>query len=136
MIKLSQIKEALEDVEMQKSCYFNKKTSEILWSLEYNKEYSTYKETDEYNDDIISMFNMFTKNDYNIMRKFINTIASDSISNELYIATKGKGSFGKFRNIIDFYGITHDWYKYRDEEYKNIAKNWCQDNNIEFEEDC
>lgn len=44
MVKLSVIKDALEDVDMNSTCYFNKETNEILWQWGFNEEYSTYKE--------------------------------------------------------------------------------------------
>ncbi len=61
MVKLSVIKDALEDVDMNSTCYFNKETNEVLWSWSYNEEYSTYKEEDEFNDNIICMFDYFSK---------------------------------------------------------------------------
>ncbi len=67
MIKLSQVIDALYEVSMEKSCYFNVKTNEILWYLDFNEEESTYTEEDEFNDDVITMFNFYTKNDYEIM---------------------------------------------------------------------
>ena len=67
MIKLSEIRDALYDVSMGTSCYFNTKTNEILWYWDFNKEESTYTEKDEFNDDIISMFNFYSKNDYDII---------------------------------------------------------------------
>ena len=36
MVKLSVIKDALEDVDMNSTCYFNKETNEVLWSWSYN----------------------------------------------------------------------------------------------------
>ena len=136
MVKLSQIKDALEDVNMESSCYFNKETNEILWYWDYNKEYSTYKEEDEYNENIINMFDFFTKNDFYIMQDFIETVKEIDIRNKLYKVTKGKGAFYRFRNVLEENNIVNDWYQYRDNKYKDIAKAWCIDNNIEFEEDC
>ena len=136
MVKLSQIKDALEDVNMESSCYFNKETNEILWYWDYNKEYSTYKEEDEYNENIINMFDFFTKNDYYIMQDFIEKIKEIDVRNELYKVTKGKGAFYRFRNVLEENNIVNDWYQYKDNKYKDIAKAWCIDNNIEFEEDC
>ncbi len=136
MIKLSEIIEALEDINMESSCYFNKETNKILWYSEYNEENSTYTDVDEENDNIISMFNYFTKNDYTIMQDFIVTIKDISIKDELYRVTSGKGAFNRFRNVLEQNNIVDDWYKYRDDRYKDIAKEWCIVNNIKFEEDC
>lgn len=136
MIKLSEIRGALYDVSMGTSCYFNTKTNEILWYWDFNKEESTYTEEDEFNDDIISMFNFYSKNDYDIMQDFIYHISNDSLRNELFNATRGKGAFYRFREIIDYRNITNDWYKFQDDEYKKIAEEWCTDNKIEYEKDC
>lgn len=136
MIKLSEIRDALYDVSMGTSCYFNTKTNEILWYWDFNKEESTYTEEDEFNDDIISMFNFYSKNDYDIMQDFIYHISNDSLRNELFNATRGKGAFYRFREIIDYRNITNDWYKFQDDEYKKIAEEWCTDNKIEYEKDC
>ena len=135
MIKLSEIRDALYDVSMETSCYFNTKTNEILWQWEFNKEESTYTEEDECNDDIISMFNFYTKNDYHIMQDFISNISNDSLRNELFNATRGKGAFHRFREITDYHNITNDWYKFQDDEYKKITEEWCIDNKIEYEKD-
>ena len=132
MIKLSEIRDSLYDVSMETSCYFNTKTNEILWYWDFNKEESTYTEEDEFNDDIISMFNFYSKNDYDIMQDFIYHISNDSLRNELFNATRGKGAFYRFREIIDYRNITNDWYKFQDDEYKKIAEEWCTDNKIEY----
>ena len=136
MIKLSEIRDALYDVSMETSCYYNTNTNEILWQWDFNKEESTYTEDDEFNDDIISMFNFYTKNDYDIMQDFISNISNDSLRNELFNATRGKGTFHRFREITDYRNITNDWYKFQDDEYKRIAEEWCIDNKIEYEKDC
>ncbi len=136
MIKLSQIRDALYDVSMESSCYFNTKTNEILWQWDFNSEESTFTNEDEFNDNIINMFDYFTKNDYDIMQSFISTIYNDSIRNELYNATRGKGTFHRFREITDYYNITDDWYRFQDNEYRKIAEEWCRDNKIDFEKDC
>lgn len=136
MIKLSEIRDALYDVSMETSCYFNTNTNEILWQWDFNKEESTYTEDDEFNEDIISMFNFYTKNDYDIMQDFISNISNDSLRNELFNATRGKGAFHRFREITDYHNITNDWYKFQDDAYKKIAEEWCIDNKIEYEKDC
>lgn len=112
MIKLSQVRDALYDVSMETSCYYNTKTNEILWYWDFNKEESTYTDEDEFNDDIISMFNFYTKNDYDIMQEFISNISNDSLRNELFNVTRGRGAFHRFREITDYNNITDDWYKF------------------------
>ena len=87
MIKLSEIRDALYDVSMGTSCYFNTKTNEILWYWDFNKEESTYTEEDEFNDDIISMFNFYSKNDYDI-------ISSEKL---IYVYNEIRGHITKYK---------------------------------------
>ena len=82
------------------------------------------------------MFNYFSKNDYDIMQDFIDTIEDINLREKLYDATRGRGAFSRFRYIVESSDLLEEWYKYKDEKYKVIAKEWCIDNNIEFEEDC
>jgi hypothetical protein len=46
----------------------------------------------------------------------------------------GSGAFGRFKDAIHYYDIAEDWYKYRDNALRQIAIDWCQENNIEFDE--
>ncbi len=107
MVKLSDIVEALEDTSMESSCYYNKETNEILRHWELNEENSTYKDEYEGNDKIILMFDLFTKDDYNIMQDFIDTVENNEVKEKLYEVTRGKGAFSRFKfaleenNIID-----------------------------------
>ena len=136
MIKLSQIIDSLYDVNIESSCYYDKKNNKILWHLGDNEEYSTYQEDDEFNEDIIFMFNFYTKNDYDIMQDFIKTIDNDGLRNELLNETRGKNAFQRFRKVIDYNNITNDWYVFRDNEYKKIAEEWCKEHKIDYENDC
>lgn len=136
MLKLSEVVDALSSVDINSTAYFNKKTNEILWKWDFNQEYSTYKEDDEFNDDIICMFDFTDKNDYDIMQSFINIVENEELRNRLYYCTKGKGAFRRFRKILEECDLIEEWYKYQDIEYKKMAKEWCIDNDIKFEEDC
>jgi hypothetical protein len=46
---------------------------------------------------------------------------------------KGSDAFRRFKDAIHDYGIENDWYKYHNNALKEIAIEWCQENDIEFE---
>jgi hypothetical protein len=50
----------------------------------------------------------------------------------MYSSIKGSGAFQRFKKNIDLYGIANEWYKFKDEAYKEIAIEWCKINNLEF----
>lgn len=80
------------------------------------------------------MFDYRDKNDYDIMQDFICKIEDKDLRDKLLYNTKGKGAFKIFRYILDENNITNEWYKYRDERYKEIALEWCRKNNIDCKE--
>ena len=45
---------------------------------------------------------------------------------------KGSGAFRRFKDAVHHYGIADDWHKYRDDALKQIAIEWCRENNVEF----
>ena len=76
-----------------------------------------------------------TKNDineYEMMGEFVDTIEDVRLQNQLYISLNGSGAFRRFKDTCINYDIIDDWYKFRDEKYKDIAINWCQENNIKY----
>ncbi|MDW7668493.1 MAG: UPF0158 family protein [Bacillota bacterium] len=72
--------------------------------------------------------------EYRMMESFISNIEHDRIRNELWEAIEGKGAFGRFKDSVFEFGIRNDWFEYRDKCYREIAKEWCEINNIEYEE--
>ena len=52
----------------------------------------------------------------------------------LYTLIKGSGAFGRFKNAIHIYEIAEDWYKFRNDAFKEIAIEWCRENNIEYDD--
>ena len=68
-----------------------------------------------------------------MMVDFIDTIENLEIKNNLQKLIQGKGAFRRFKDYCFEMDIIQDWYKFRDEKYKEIAINWCKENNIKFE---
>lgn len=51
---------------------------------------------------------------------------------EVIASNEGKGAFRRFKDTVQRYGIENRWYSYREEVLKNIAINWCENNNISY----
>lgn len=71
--------------------------------------------------------------EYSMMEDFAETIEDIILKNQLYIALKGSGAFRRFKDTSINFDIINDWYKFRDEKYKEIAIEWCNKNNIKYE---
>lgn len=69
-----------------------------------------------------------------MMQEFIETIENYLIYNKLLSAINSRGAFRRFKDTCIDLDIIDDWYKFRDEKYREIAINWCKENNIKFKE--
>ena len=49
-------------------------------------------------------------------------------------AIRGKGAFHRFKDRLYDLGLEQKWYKYRDDSYERIARDWCERFRIEIEE--
>lgn len=134
MILLDDVMEALEETDMYITHYYNKRTNQILYSNQFDSEFDTYTEDDEFNDDVILMFDYRDKNDYALMQEFIGTIENDELRNQFYTNTRGKEAFKRFRNLLYCNEITNDWYQFKEARYREIALDWCNQNHIKYYE--
>lgn len=129
MIKLNEVIDGLEFVNsgLDTNAYFNPDKNEIF----YIGEYDTYD--DEFEESIMLPIK-YEIDEYSMMEDFIETIDDVKLYNQLCIAITGPGSFRRFKDTCINFEIIEDWYKFRDKKYREIAINWCKENNIDYEE--
>jgi hypothetical protein len=68
------------------------------------------------------------------MEDFCHSISEQGERNTLLKAIKGKGAFRRFKEKIIEFDIEQQWYSFRNDRFKEIAIEWCQENNINFVE--
>lgn len=51
---------------------------------------------------------------------------------ELQTLIQGKGAFRGFKDYCFESNIIQDWYKYKEQKYKEIAIEWCKQNELEY----
>ncbi|KAB2331590.1 hypothetical protein F7731_18635 [Cytobacillus depressus] len=73
-------------------------------------------------------------NEYEMLEDFCLTVSDQRKQDILLNVIKGKGAFRRFKDKIIDFEIEDKWYSYRDERFKQIAIEWCLDNNINFSE--
>ena len=150
-LKLEDLIEQLEFANESNKSFFNKMTGEIHLIPEEVERYaeqdiedddlipewekeiiSILKDIQQNPDNYIQFPDQFDINEYSIMEKFCLNLDDEELRNEMYSSIKGSGAFQRFKNNIHNHGIADDWYKYRDEALKEIAIEWCKENNIEY----
>ncbi|MEH7391429.1 UPF0158 family protein [Bacillus sp. JJ1474] len=73
-------------------------------------------------------------NEYEMLEDFCLTVSDQRKQDILLNVIKGKGAFRRFKDKIIDFEIENKWYSYREERFKQIAIEWCLDNNINFSE--
>ena len=130
-VKLSEVIDALEFTNNEIEYYYNPDAGEIFMS-----NIGDFKNLDE--DELFEKSMMlptrYDINEYGMMEDFAETIEDVRLQNQLYISLNGSGVFRRFKDTCINFDIINDWYKFRDEKYKELAINWCRENHIEFEQ--
>lgn len=132
MVELSKIIEGLEMVDNITDCYYNPEKDEIFLSNIEEVENLSEDELDELFAESIILPTQYEINEYQIMEEFIKTIENEEISNNLQRLIQGKGAFRRFKDYCFDVDIIQDWYKFKEEKYKQIAIEWCKQNKLEY----
>ena len=134
-VKLSDIIEAIEMTDQDSDYFLDKETGEILWSNSEVMENEELEEIDNYLEehDCCRLPSSYEINNYSIMVAFTDTRSGEEFD-KLARALKGRGAFRRFKDTVNWLGIDQEWYDFQANEYKRIAIEWCENNNIEYEE--
>jgi len=125
----------------------NKKTGEIYTALDedlhnadYGEDIGSYsgaaleKEKDILeSDDWIQLPSQFDVHEWDIMRRFCYTIDDEALREELLNAIHGSGAFRMFKSVLRRNDLEDEWFAYRNKVFKEIATQWCKENEIEYE---
>ncbi len=152
-IKLKDIVDEMEIRTDFQSSYLNKKTGEIVamakehlslaedeadishypaWEQEAIQVAIDFLNSEE---DYILLPGKFDINEYRIMEDFCLSLEDEPLRDKMYRSIKGKGAFRRFKDNIFEHGIEQKWYQYRTEEFKRIAMDWCEENNLPYIQD-
>ncbi|MEK6752165.1 MAG: UPF0158 family protein [Chloroflexota bacterium] len=101
------------------------------WPAEPVQDVKKVLSSDEY----LKLPSAFDIHEYEIMERFCLSVADEKISNVLLSKIHGSGAFRRFRDTIYQYGIEEDWFKYRDEAYKEIAISWLENHGFDYIDD-
>lgn len=150
-IKLTDILDALDSQSFERWAFLDTNTGEIVMIgdkkklaeevelledvPEWQKEAIKYMQNVmSQSKNCIALPTKFDIHEYGIMRKFCADIEDEQICDIFEELIQGSGAFGRFKNAIIEYGIADDWYTYRTNALKEIAVEWCEENDIEFED--
>jgi hypothetical protein len=151
LVKLDDIIDGLESQSDESSSFLNKRTGEVVLINDYEmraaEEGNPLEDFPDWEQDqvriareilaetgqYIPLPTKFEIDEYSIMERFCVSLDNQEISDILYDLISGSGAFRRFKDAIYRYGIEDDWHTYRNNSIKEIALEWCRENNIEFD---
>ena len=135
MINLDLIVEALEMTDDETNFFFDRKENDTVMLSPYSDDYKEVSDMiDEDEDDrFIRLPNQHEINEYGMMEEFVSGVQNDNQRAALEIAISGRGAFRRFKDTVIRFGIEKKWYAFRDREYLRVSREWCEENDVEYE---
>ncbi len=126
MVDIRMIAEALQDAAGDDlTFYWNRRTETIVMEDEIE---------DFEDEDLVMLPDRYEINSYSIMERFIAQVDNPTAQEWLSNSIRGKGAFRRFRSTCERFGLTNQWYDFEEKYYLELAKNWCAENEVAFEE--
>jgi hypothetical protein len=150
-VQLSSIVEGIEFQGLESCSYLNLQTGEIILIADeeihavendydvsdqaewYKEAIASAREFLENQDQYLELPTKYELNEYRIIENFVYSIPIEEQREEMLDRIRGKGAFSQFKQGIERFLLMDKWYKYRDSEIKKFAEEWCQENNIQYE---
>jgi hypothetical protein len=149
---LSDIIEGMEFQSDESSSFLNKQTGEVVLMTDYAmraaEENEPLEDVPDWEKELVSIareilaesgqyIQLPTKYDideYSIMENFCMSLDKKEIGDILYDLISGSGAFRRFKDAVYKYRVEDEWNTFRENAIKEIAIEWCRQNNIEFDE--
>jgi hypothetical protein len=71
-------------------------------------------------------------NDWEIMQEFCESVEPPKHRDRLLRAIQGRGAFRYFKDLATEFGIIKEWYAFRENALREIAREWCEENEIAY----
>ena len=136
-VKLQDVIDGIDMVSEDSTCHLDRETGEVLFISEIADN--------DYDDDILELLeegsdrfiefpSQWDRNDYQTMVDFIESLPQRKEQNLLAISINGSGAFRRFKYTASELGLLDDWYRFLNNAHRELAIEWCEDNEIEYEE--
>ena len=151
-VPLGSIIDGMETQSDESTSHLNKKTGEVILVTDEElqaaenedplEEYPEWqREAIRVAQDVFENFGNYIElpspfdiHEYAIMERFSLSIEHERISEELFSAIRGSGAFRRFKDAVHRLKVAEDWYRYRDQSYRQVAIDWCEQHEIEYTE--
>lgn len=137
-IKLDELVDVFDQIHNYEYIVYDKKDNNYIFidlnvmSMQEYEEITDKIEEDE-EETYYYLPSSYVFHDSELIEEYIARIKNENIREELEVAFYGKGKYRRFKEILSGYKIEDEYYNFREEYLKNMAIEWCEKNNIEYE---
>ena len=82
-------------------------------------------------DQYLALPDRFEIDEYRMMERFAAGVEDSGARDAALIALHGAGAFRRFKDTMHRLGLADAWYNFRDHGYEQVARAWCEANDIE-----
>ena len=130
-LDLNRVASEFEIIDAETHLFYNTKTDEFDFYGDYMD--AEYADSEKFEDDAwIAAPRQRELGEYDIMVNFSETVSDPHMHDLLCVALNGKGAFRRFKDTLENMGLTEEWYAFRYKAYIEIAREWCEENNIGY----
>jgi hypothetical protein len=85
-------------------------------------------------DRFIELPDRWEVHEYRALESFAATHPDAAVAAQLLAAIRGAGAFRRFKAAIHHLGIADSWYTYRRDYLLGVARDWCEENSLPYQE--
>jgi hypothetical protein len=122
---VQEVVDMLLDTSYEIEFYYDKDTKKFFTVSPYTPHID-----EEVIEQLIPLPKSYDIDEYDMMAEFVSSLSDERKINILSDTLRRKGAARLFRAAIRRLGVEQDWYKFRDEKYYQIAKEWCAENGL------
>jgi len=149
MVKLSDILDALEFQSDTMQHYFDRQTNRVVMVSEddvlaaedgLDDEAPDWQResiaaaraiaADEQERRFVALPGSFEIDEWDMMQRFASGVTNAAASAALLDAIHGRGAFRMFKDSVGRLGLDKQWFAFRDDSYRAVATEWCQEHDI------
>ena len=152
--KLEAIMEALKLADDTTSSFLDRETGEVHMLNEEELSLAEVSETEldqlpEWEQEVVMLArriregegtrylrlpSKFDVHEWAIMDRFSQSIENARVRDDLRSGIHGAGAFRMFKRLLDEYDLWDSWRKFKEDELRRMAIEWCEEHGIAYRE--
>lgn len=147
-VSLDDLLLALESAHDEVSSYVDRQTGRVVTITSEDRDADPARAPDWQQDSIadaraidedaegrfLPVPDRFETDEWEMMRNFTHTLDDPDRAEKLRDALHGRGAFRRFKDALARAGQLEAWFRYREERYRDLAIEWCQEHGLAYSE--